>query len=135
MKTAAVVVGTISAVALTVAYFISPAYAGFVNTTAKATYAGMIAGGKGLYALAVTNPVFTGLLAAVIVVTIGALIYMNCSKASQIGEIKKKILDDYGDDEGKLAVEGERGNTQFEEVDGVKPLNTLHKIARVLELV
>ncbi|MDR1139160.1 MAG: hypothetical protein LBJ80_04655 [Rickettsiales bacterium] len=89
-KTAAVV-GVVVAVPLMAAYFLSPAYAGFVNTTAASTYAGMMAGGKGLYALAVANPVFTGLLTAAIVFTIGALIYTNCNKASQIGEARKLL--------------------------------------------
>ncbi|QOD38486.1 hypothetical protein [Candidatus Wolbachia massiliensis] len=89
-KTAAVV-GAVVAVPLIAAYFMSPAYAGFINTTAGSTYAGMIAGGKGLYALAVTNPVFTGILTAAIVGTIAALIYMNYSKANQIGEQATKI--------------------------------------------
>lgn len=61
------------AVPLIAAYFLSPAYSDFVNTTAASTYAGMIAGGKGLYALAVANPVFTALLTATIVGAIGAL--------------------------------------------------------------
>ncbi|MGL9717891.1 MAG: hypothetical protein ACR5K9_04285 [Wolbachia sp.] len=89
-KTAAVA-GIVIAVPLIAAYFLSPAYAGFVSTTAGSACAGMIAGGKGLYALAATNPVFTGLLAAAIVGTIGALIYMNYSKASQIDGVKKEF--------------------------------------------
>ncbi|WCR58123.1 hypothetical protein [Wolbachia endosymbiont of Ctenocephalides felis wCfeJ] len=98
-KTAAVV-GVVVAVPLIAAYILSPVYAGFVNTTTQSAYAGMITGGKGLYALAVTNPVFTGLLAAAIVGTIGALIYMNYSKANQIREqanqidgVKKAVLE------------------------------------------
>ncbi|MFP3035732.1 MAG: hypothetical protein ACEY3A_01685 [Wolbachia sp.] len=87
----AAVVGVVVAVPLMAAYFLSPAYAGFVNTTAVSTYVSMIAGGKGLYALAVANPVFTGLLTAAIVFTIGALIYMNYSKANQIGEARKLL--------------------------------------------
>lgn len=90
LKTAAVV-GVVVAVPLIAAYFLSPAYAGFVNTTAASTYAGMIAGGKGLYALAVANPVFTGLLTAAMLVTIVALIYRDRNKASQIKEQADKI--------------------------------------------
>jgi|GEM_PF-5653638 len=89
-KTAAVV-SVVVAVSLVAAYFLSPTYSGFVNTTAASTYAGMIAGGKGLYTLAVDNPVFTALLTAAIVGTIGALIYTNCNKASQIGEVRKLL--------------------------------------------
>lgn len=134
-KTATVVVVTLSVVALTAAYFMKPAFASYVNTTAKSTYADLIAGSKRLYAFAVTNPVFAGLLAAAIVVTIGALIYMNCSKASQIGEIKEEILDHYGDNEGELKVVGERGDTRLEEVEGVIPLRNLYKIAKKINLV
>ncbi|MDG7053589.1 MAG: hypothetical protein LKM45_07035, partial [Wolbachia endosymbiont of Alcedoecus sp.] len=79
-KTAAVV-GVVVAVPLIAAYLLSPAYAGFVNTTAASTYAGTMAGVKGLFALAAANPVFTGLLTTAIVVTVGTLIYMNYSKA------------------------------------------------------
>jgi hypothetical protein len=92
-KTAAVV-GVVVAVPLIAAYFLSPAYAGFVNTTAGLTYADMIAGGKGLYAFAVANPVFTALLTAAIVGTIGALVYMNYSKANQIGEARELLKDE-----------------------------------------
>jgi hypothetical protein len=134
LKTTAVVVGTISVAALTAAYFISPAYAGFVNTTARSAYAGMVAGGKELYALAVTNPIFTGLLAAAIVVIIGTLIYKNYSKASQIEEVKKKILDGYGNDEDELEVEGEGGARKLEKVDEADPLRVLWNIAKVVEL-
>ncbi|WP_168456067.1 hypothetical protein [Wolbachia endosymbiont of Ctenocephalides felis wCfeJ] len=134
LKTTAVIVGTISVAALTAAYFTSPAYAGFVNTTAQSSYAGMVAGVKGLYALAMTNPVFTGLLAAAIVVTIGALIYMNYSKASQIEEVKKKILAGYGDDEGKLEIDGECGATYLTDIPGVNPLRVLREVAGTVKL-
>lgn len=134
-KTATVVVVTLSVVALTAAYFMKPAFASYVNTTAESTYADLIVGSKRLYAFAVTNPVFAGLLAAAIVVTIGALIYMNCSKASQIGEIKEEILGGYGDNEGELEVVEERGNTQLEKVERVNPLRILYKIAEKTGLV
>ncbi|MCA4775085.1 hypothetical protein IHO40_03075 [Wolbachia endosymbiont of Mansonella ozzardi] len=82
------------AASLIAAYLLSLAYASLVNTTSASTYAGMIAGDKGLYALAVANPVFTGpLLIAAILVTTGALIYMNYSKADQIDEVKKAVLE------------------------------------------
>ncbi|MCM1002162.1 hypothetical protein [Wolbachia pipientis] len=92
-KTAAVV-GVVVAVPLMAAYFLSPAYAGFVNTTAASTYAGTMAGVKGLYALAAANPVFTGLLTTAIVVTIGTFIYMNLSKANQIEKACELLKDE-----------------------------------------
>ncbi|WP_375603807.1 hypothetical protein NOX90_05205 [Wolbachia endosymbiont of Anurida maritima] len=67
LKTAVVFFVIPSAIALTAAYFMSPAYAVLISTTAKSAYVGMVEGGKGLYAFAATNPVFTGLLAAAIV--------------------------------------------------------------------
>ncbi|WCR59025.1 MAG: hypothetical protein PG978_000439 [Wolbachia endosymbiont of Ctenocephalides felis wCfeF] len=130
-KTAAVV-GVVVAVPLMAAYFLSPAYAGFVNTTAASTYAGMIAGGKGLYALAVANPVFTGLLTAAIVFTVCAFIYTNCNKASQITEVEKVIRDaSKKTDNGQLEVK----NGKLEANDGIDASTLLNNIAAPLKLV
>ncbi|MDG7056659.1 MAG: hypothetical protein LKM43_00685 [Wolbachia endosymbiont of Penenirmus auritus] len=114
-KTAAVV-GVVVAVPLIAAYLLSPAYAGFVNTTAASTYAGMIAGGKGLYAFAAANPVFTVLLTAAIVGITGTFIYLNHSKANQIKEqanqidgVKKAVLEACEkDDQGKPKLQNEK---------------------------
>lgn len=139
-KTAAVV-GVVVAVPLMAAYFLSPAYAGFVNTTAALTYAGMIAGGKGLYALAVANPVFTALLTAAIVVTVGTLIYMNYSKANKIEEqanqidgVKKAVLEVYTkdtegnfekDQNGKLKLNDSKLSTCVDKIMEVLALNPI----------
>lgn len=84
LKTSVVFLIISSAIALTTAYFMSPAYAVPISTTAKSAYVGMVEGGKGLYAFAATNPVFTGLLAAAIVGTIGILAYKHYSQSSEI---------------------------------------------------
>ncbi len=88
LKTSVVFLVISSAIALTTAYFMSPAYAVLISTTAKSAYVGMVEGGKGLYAFAAANPVFTGLLAAAIVGTIGILAYKHYSQSS---EIKKRL--------------------------------------------
>ncbi|KJH40272.1 hypothetical protein DICVIV_13788 [Dictyocaulus viviparus] len=87
------VVSVIVGVPLVAAYFLSPACANLVNTTATSAYAGMVAGGKGLYALAVTSPVFISLLTAAILVTISSLICINYSRAGQIDGVKKTVLE------------------------------------------
>ncbi|MCM1000733.1 MAG: hypothetical protein KTV72_00065 [Wolbachia endosymbiont of Melophagus ovinus] len=103
------VVSVVVAVPLVAAYLLSPAYAGFVNTKAASTYAGMIAGGKGLYAFAAANPVFTGLLTAAIVATIVVFAYMNHSKANQIDGVKKAVLEACEkDDQGKPKLQDEK---------------------------
>ncbi|MDR2548048.1 MAG: hypothetical protein LBC34_00860 [Rickettsiales bacterium] len=134
----AAVVGVVVVVPLMAAYFLSPAYADFVNTTAASTYAGMIAGGKGLYALAVANPVFTGLLTAAIVGVIGTFIYLNYSKANRIGEQADKIEKIKGavleacekDDQGKPKLQ-EDGKLQK---DDNKLSTCVDKIMEVLAL-
>ncbi|MDR3132340.1 MAG: hypothetical protein LBU02_04590 [Rickettsiales bacterium] len=133
-KTAAVV-SMVVTIPLVAAYFLSPAYSDFVNTTAASTYAGMIAGGKGLYALAVANPVFTALLTAAIVFTIGALIYTNCNKASQIKEqanqidgVKKAVLEVCEKEEDNPKIEGNK----LKMAEGADKSTFLNNVAEVI---
>ncbi|MDG7055238.1 MAG: hypothetical protein LJD31_01640 [Wolbachia endosymbiont of Menacanthus eurysternus] len=129
------VVSVVVAVPLVAAYLLSPAYASFVDTTAASTYAGMIAGGKGLYALAIANPVFTALLTAAIVVTVGTLIYMNHSKASQIKEqanqidgVKKAVLEVCEKEEDNPKIEGNK----LKMAEGANKSTFLNNVAEVI---
>lgn len=119
LKTSVVFLIISSAIALTTAYFMSPAYAVLISTTAKSAYVGMVEGGKGLYAFAATNPVFTGLLAAAIVGTIGILAYKHYSQSGEIkAELNKAEANDTNLSQNPTL-------TRIAEIVGYKPLRTV----------
>lgn len=132
-KTAALV-GVLSLVALTSAYFLSPAYAAFVGKTAASAIAVVSNGAKALYAFAAANPVFAIFLAVVVVaavITAGVLAYMNNDKANKIDEVKQKIVEACEkDNDGKPKVDD--GKFKF---DGAKISSALEDISNAVRLI
>ncbi|AAW71191.1 hypothetical protein EJB10_00615 [Wolbachia endosymbiont of Brugia malayi] len=96
-KTAVVILGTLSVVALTAAYFLSPAYTAFIGVAGAKIATLVNPAITGLPALAVAHPLVTGLIvAASVVALIAAPIYawMNSSKASQIEKVRELLKDE-----------------------------------------
>ncbi|GFY65175.1 uncharacterized protein GF1gp20 [Trichonephila inaurata madagascariensis] len=132
LKTTVVVGGTFLAVALTAAYFLSPAYAAFVGTVGTKAATLVSPAITAVSAFLVAHPLVASLI---VVAAVAALIaapvyaYKNSSKASQIDGVKEEILkacEKEGDkpkvDGGKLKINGDASTL-------------LTNIAKVVELV
>ncbi|MDR2045429.1 MAG: hypothetical protein LBP77_00260 [Rickettsiales bacterium] len=94
LKTTVVVGGTFLAVALTAAYFLSPAYAAFVGTVGTKAAALVSPAITAVSAFLVAHPLVASLI---VVAVVGALIaapvyaWKNSNKAGQIEEVSKLL--------------------------------------------
>ncbi|NUY39215.1 hypothetical protein GO684_00430 [Wolbachia endosymbiont of Litomosoides brasiliensis] len=96
-KTTAVILGTLSVVALTAACFLSPAYAAFIGTAGTKIATFISPAIAGLSAFTVTHPLVASLIvAASVVALIAAPIcaWMSSSKASQIEKARELLKDE-----------------------------------------
>ncbi|WP_264375003.1 MULTISPECIES: hypothetical protein [unclassified Wolbachia] len=94
-RTGAIALVTLSVVALTAAYFLSPAYATFVGTVGTKAATLVSPAITAMSAFAVAHPLVASLvvLAAVAaLITAPVLAYKNNNKASQIEEVKQGVL-------------------------------------------
>ncbi|WP_341808287.1 hypothetical protein [Wolbachia endosymbiont (group E) of Neria commutata] len=86
----ATLVGVLSLVALTSAYFLSPAYAAFVGTAVVKAAALVSPVVTAVSAFLVAHPLIATFAIIAAVVTVGVLAYMNNDKANKIDEVSRE---------------------------------------------
>ncbi len=134
LKTTVVVGGTFLAVALTAAYFLSPAYAAFVGTVGTKAATLVSPAITAVSAFLVAHPLVASLI---VVAAVAALIaapvymYMNSSKASQIKGVKEAVLDACEKDKDSSPVKDKDGNLK---ADPNKLSTLMDKVTVILGL-
>ncbi|WP_265025316.1 hypothetical protein [Wolbachia endosymbiont (group B) of Pammene fasciana] len=133
-KTAATFVAIATAISLTAAYFLSPAYATFVGTVGTKAATLVSPAITAMSAFAVAHPLVASLVVLAAVAAIIAapmLAYKNSNKAVQIEGVKEAVLNACEKDGDKPKVNGGK----LLAANDKDPLSALYEVAGIVELV